>query len=44
MLVEESACHSLWVIVRSGGRSWYHLAVTAAADDEEAAGPVWFTW
>jgi hypothetical protein len=34
-LTDESTCHSLWIIARSGGRAWYDLSV---ADESAEAG------
>jgi len=43
LLVDESTCHSLWIICRSAERSWYDLSVQD--DSSEAAGtPRVFSW
>jgi hypothetical protein len=42
LLADESGCHSLWVISRSGDRNWYDLAV--ADEWAEDGRPVMFSW
>jgi hypothetical protein len=41
-LIDESSCHSLWIVARTGGRSWYDLSI---ADDGEGPGAAaTFSW
>ena len=40
LLVDESSCHSLWIISRSGERRWYDLAISG----DGAADVVTFRW
>lgn len=44
-LTDESSCHSLWIVARAAGRSWYDFSV-ADADATDAAGgaTATFSW
>ena len=44
LLVDESTCHSLWIISRSGRRSWYDLAVEDASAADEGHRVMVFSW
>lgn len=44
LLVDESACHSLWIISRSDRRSWYDLAVADGSAGEEGQRVMVFSW
>jgi hypothetical protein len=40
-LTEESACHSLWIIARTPGRSWYDLSLS---EDDAGGATATFSW
>jgi hypothetical protein len=44
LLVDESACHSLWIISRSERRTWYDLAVEDASAADEGHRVMVFSW
>jgi hypothetical protein len=46
LLVDDSTCHSLWVITRSGGRNGYDLAVSdeSSSNSSQSGQPVLFSW
>jgi hypothetical protein len=44
LLVDESGCHSLWIISRSDRRSWYDLAVEDGSASDEGRRVMVFSW
>ncbi len=47
LLTDQSGCHSLWITVHDGYRSWHRLDVlasTTGSDDQRAAQPYTMAW
>lgn len=43
-LVDESQCHSLWIVARTRQRAWYHLFVTDRSVSESQPQTISFVW